>query len=64
MRRTCSAAYRAAAADGFTGTDTASCVERYADVTVAAVLSGPANLKITFPEDLDVAGPGLVTPAG
>jgi len=56
-------AYRAAAADGFTGTDTASCVERYADVTVAAVLSSPANLKITFPEDLDVAG-RLVRPAG
>jgi len=57
------AAYRAAAADGFTGTDTASCVERYADVTVAAVPSGPANLKITFPEDLDVAG-RLVTAGG
>jgi 2-C-methyl-D-erythritol 4-phosphate cytidylyltransferase len=56
-------AYRAASADGFTGTDTASCVERYAEVTIAAVLSGPANLKITFPEDLDVAG-RLVTPAG
>ena len=31
--------------------------------TVAAVLSSPANLKITFPEDLDVAG-RLVRPAG
>jgi 2-C-methyl-D-erythritol 4-phosphate cytidylyltransferase len=57
------AAYRAAAAAGFTGTDTASCVERYADVTVSAVPSGAANLKITFPEDLDVAG-RLVTSAG
>jgi 2-C-methyl-D-erythritol 4-phosphate cytidylyltransferase len=49
------AAYRAADRDGFTGTDTASCVERYATVSIAAVPSGPANLKITFPEDLAVA---------
>ena len=57
------AAYRAADADGFTGTDTASCVERYTALTVAAVPSGPVNLKITFPEDLDLAA-RLVTPAG
>ena len=49
---------------GFTGTDTASCVERYAAVTVAAVPSGPANLKITFPEDLDVAARLVTIPAG
>jgi 2-C-methyl-D-erythritol 4-phosphate cytidylyltransferase len=49
------AAYRAADRDGFTGTDTASCVERYADVAIAAVPSTPANLKVTFPEDLEVA---------
>jgi 2-C-methyl-D-erythritol 4-phosphate cytidylyltransferase len=49
------AAYRAAERDGFTGTDTASCVERYADVRIAAVPSTPANLKVTFPEDLEVA---------
>ncbi len=57
------AAYRAAEHDGFTGTDTASCVERYAAVAVAAVPSGPGNLKITFPEDLEVAA-RLVTPTG
>ena len=57
------AAYRAAEADGFTGTDTASCVERYADLTIAAVPSSPANLKITFPHDLELAE-RLVTPAG
>jgi 2-C-methyl-D-erythritol 4-phosphate cytidylyltransferase len=57
------AAYRAADADGFTGTDTASCVERYTALTIAAVPSGPVNLKITFPEDLDLAA-RLVTPAG
>ncbi len=57
------AAYRAADADGFTGTDTASCVERYSDVAVATVLSGPRNLKVTFPGDLALAE-RLVSPAG
>jgi len=49
------AAYRAAAADGFEGTDTASTFERYAGLPVAAVPSGPGNLKITFPEDVALA---------
>lgn len=49
------AAYRRAAADGFTGTDTAACVERYAAgiVRIAAVPGEAANTKITFREDLD-----------
>ncbi|GAA1758633.1 IspD/TarI family cytidylyltransferase [Nocardioides hankookensis] len=49
------AAYAAAAADGFEGTDTAACWARYTDLPVAAVPSTPANLKITFPEDLVLA---------
>lgn len=49
------AAYRAADRDGFEATDTAGCLERYAAVRVAAVPSGPGNLKITFPEDLGLA---------
>ena len=49
------AAYRQADEDGFTGTDTASCLERYADVTIAAVASTSANLKVTFPEDVTLA---------
>lgn len=57
------AAYRSAAADGFTGTDTASCVQRYADLEITAVPSSSANLKITFPHDLELAA-RLVTPAG
>lgn len=51
-------AYRAAADDGFLGTDTASCLEHYAGlvhVTIAAVPSSPVNLKVTFPEDLAAA---------
>lgn len=50
------AAYRQADADGFEGTDTASCLERYSPtLRIAAVPSSPANLKVTFPEDLRLA---------
>lgn len=49
-------AYRAAAREGFDGTDTAACLERYRpDVVMEAVPSGPANLKITYAEDLVTA---------
>lgn len=49
------AAYRAAAGDGFAGTDTAACLERYADLPIRAVPGGAANLKVTYPEDLATA---------
>jgi len=50
------AAYRAADADGFEGTDTASCLERYAaEVRVAAVKGNARNLKVTYPEDVALA---------
>lgn len=49
------ASYTLAAADGFAGTDTASCLERYADVLIAAVPSTSRNLKVTFPEDVALA---------
>jgi 2-C-methyl-D-erythritol 4-phosphate cytidylyltransferase len=49
------AAYRAAADEGFEGTDTAACVTAYADVPVAAVPSTSLNLKVTFPEDVALA---------
>jgi 2-C-methyl-D-erythritol 4-phosphate cytidylyltransferase len=49
------AAYTAAAADGFVGTDTASCVERYTELDVRCVPGEAANIKITFPEDLFLA---------
>ena len=48
-------AYRAAATDGFEGTDTAACVAAYADLAVAAVPGSPLNLKVTFPEDVALA---------
>jgi 2-C-methyl-D-erythritol 4-phosphate cytidylyltransferase len=49
------AAYAAAAGDGFIGTDTASCMERYTDQPVQCVAGDPRNVKITFPEDLFLA---------
>ena len=49
------AAYRAADADGFEGTDTAACVERYAALPISAVPSTSGNLKITFPDDVSLA---------
>ena len=49
-------AYRAARRDGFDGTDTAACLERYQpDVAIVPVPTGPANLKITYAEDLVTA---------
>lgn len=49
------AAYDAAATDGFVGTDTAACLERYSDLTVRAVEGERRNLKVTFAEDLRLA---------
>lgn len=49
------AAYRQAAADGFVGTDTASCMERYTDLPVRCVDGDAGNVKITFPDDLFLA---------
>jgi 2-C-methyl-D-erythritol 4-phosphate cytidylyltransferase len=63
-------AYEAAAHDGFAGTDTAACVERYTDLEVAVVPGEPGNLKITFADDLLIAerllrrqGPEAISPA-
>lgn len=49
------AAYRAASEDGFDGTDTAACITAYRDVRIAAVPGSPLNVKVTFPEDVDLA---------
>lgn len=61
-------AYEAAAREGFAGTDTAACVERYTDLEVAVVPGEPGNLKITFADDLLIAErllgrQGAVSPA-
>ncbi len=49
-------AYRQALADGFHGTDTAACMEKYfPDVHTMAVVGEVANVKITYPQDLVIA---------
>ncbi len=49
------AAYAAAEADGFRGSDTASCLEAHGDVAIAAVAGSALNLKVTYPEDVALA---------
>jgi 2-C-methyl-D-erythritol 4-phosphate cytidylyltransferase len=48
-------AYARAGLDGFTGTDTASCVAAYTDLAVHGVRGPATNIKITFPDDLGLA---------
>ncbi|MGF1647107.1 MAG: 2-C-methyl-D-erythritol 4-phosphate cytidylyltransferase [Kineosporiaceae bacterium] len=48
-------AYRAADREGFDGTDTAVCVQRFGGLPIRGLPGGPANIKITFPEDLFLA---------
>lgn len=58
-------AYRAAAADGFEGTDTSSCIEKYTDEKVRTFPGDEANLKVTYAQDVAVAGHLLTRrPAG
>ena len=49
------AAYEAAAAASFDGSDTASCLERFSDLHVQTLPGAASNIKITFPEDLFLA---------
>ena len=49
------AAYAAAHDDGFEGTDTSSCVERYSDVDVHTFPGEERNLKVTYAHDLFLA---------
>lgn len=49
-------AYAAADRDGFEGSDTAACVERFApEVVIQHVPGTPTNIKITYAEDLFLA---------
>jgi 2-C-methyl-D-erythritol 4-phosphate cytidylyltransferase len=48
-------AYRCAEEDGFDGTDTSACVQRYTDVAVHVFAGAAQNLKVTFPTDVGVA---------
>lgn len=58
------AAYLAADRDGFVGTDTAACLERYTRAVIRIVPGERHNLKITFPEDLRLAEELLAASAG
>ncbi len=49
------AAYLAAEVDGFEGTDTSSCVERYSEVEVRTFEGDERNLKVTYAHDLFLA---------
>lgn len=49
------AAYRAAQAEGFDGTDTSACVQRFTDVDVHVFGGSASNFKVTFPHDVEVA---------
>lgn len=49
-------AYRAAAADGFEGTDTSSCIEKYTDEQVRTFPGEEGNLKVTYAHDVALAG--------
>lgn len=49
-------AYEKAATQGFVGTDTAACMERFSpELRVLAVAGEIFNIKITYPQDLDIA---------
>jgi 2-C-methyl-D-erythritol 4-phosphate cytidylyltransferase len=58
------AAYRAAAVDGFAGTDTAACAERYSELRVTVVPGDQRNVKVTYAHDLFVAERLLESAAG
>ena len=48
-------AYRAADRDGFEGTDTSSCIERFTDVEVRTFPGDARNLKVTYARDVLIA---------
>lgn len=48
-------AYRAADAEGFEGTDTSSCIERFTDSAVHVFDGAASNFKVTFAPDVLVA---------
>ena len=49
-------AYTKAATDGFIGTDTAACMEKYfPEVKTVAIKADASNVKITYPQDLAIA---------
>lgn len=56
-------AYERAERDGFTGSDTAACVERYAGIPVHCLPGDPRNVKVTYARDLPLVERLLALPA-
>jgi 2-C-methyl-D-erythritol 4-phosphate cytidylyltransferase len=48
-------AYRAAAREGFEGTDTSSCVEKFTEIDVRTFRGDHRNFKVTYAADIAVA---------
>lgn len=48
-------AYRVAAREGFDGTDTASCIEKFSDLEIRTYPGAEANLKVTYADDVALA---------
>jgi len=57
------AAYERAASESFEGHDTVEVMERFSDVRIVAVEGSPANVKVTFPEDVDGLSDLLADPS-
>lgn len=57
-------AYLAADAEGFDGTDTSACMQRFTDVDVHCFPGAPTNFKVTYPHDVEVAARLLAARAG
>ncbi len=55
------AAYEQAAAQGFTGTDTASCIAEFADLQVRCVPGERRNFKVTYAHELALAERALAS---
>lgn len=48
------AAYERAEREGFEAFDTAEVMQRFSNVTIVGVAGDPANIKVTFPDDIEL----------
>lgn len=57
------AAYRRAASEGFEGHDTVEVMERFSDLRIVAIEGSAANVKVTYPRDVDRVSDLLTDPS-
>lgn len=57
------AAYERAAAEGFEAHDSVEVIERLGELEVVAVAGDPVNIKVTYPEDLELVRKTLQGPS-